>query len=123
MYLIGAEHPNRTEAAAILERLIGQGERLVTDAEVFQEVLYRYDSINRRDAIQPAFDVMLELVSEVFPITIAELQSAKELVLGYPQLNARDAIHIAVMRSQAIGEVLTFDKGYDVVPGILRISL
>jgi uncharacterized protein len=33
-------------------------ERLLTDAEVLQEVLHRYVAIDRRDAIQPAFDAL-----------------------------------------------------------------
>ena len=32
---------------------------LLTDAEVLQEILHRYVAINRRDAIQPAFDALL----------------------------------------------------------------
>jgi hypothetical protein len=31
----------------------------VTDAEVLQEILHRYVAIDRRDAIQPAFDALL----------------------------------------------------------------
>ena len=34
-------------------------QRLVTDAEVLQEILHRYVAIDRRDAIQPAFDALL----------------------------------------------------------------
>jgi hypothetical protein len=30
----------------------------VTSAEVLQEILHRYVAINRRDAIQPAFDAL-----------------------------------------------------------------
>jgi hypothetical protein len=35
------------------------GRRLVTDAEVSQEICHRYVAINRREAIQPAFDAIL----------------------------------------------------------------
>lgn len=45
MYLIGAPHPNKDIATAIIERLAAQGEKLVTDAEVFQEILHRYNAI------------------------------------------------------------------------------
>jgi predicted nucleic acid-binding protein len=59
MYLIGASHPHKADAQRLLERLNGARERLVTDAEVMQEILHRYVAIDRRDAIQPAFDVLL----------------------------------------------------------------
>ena len=59
MYLIGAPHPNKDAAVRLLEQVIGRGERLVTDAEVLQEILHRYHAIRRHDAIQPAFDAVL----------------------------------------------------------------
>jgi predicted nucleic acid-binding protein len=54
MYLVGSPHPHKTDAQRLLERCIASRERLVTDAEVLQEILHRYVAIGRRDAIQPA---------------------------------------------------------------------
>ena len=45
MYLVGADHPYKTIAQRLLERAATERERLVTDAEVFQEVLHRYVAI------------------------------------------------------------------------------
>ena len=53
MYLIGAPHPHKAEAQVLMERLIAAGERMVTDAEVLQEVLHRY-TVSARDAIHIA---------------------------------------------------------------------
>ena len=58
MYLVGGDHPNKVIALRMLERAVTNRERLVTDAEVFQEILHRYVAIGRRDAIQPAFDAL-----------------------------------------------------------------
>ena len=55
MYLVGASHPHKTNAQLWLEKLIREHQRLVTSAEVLQEILHRYVAIHRRDAIQPAF--------------------------------------------------------------------
>ncbi|MFN0171838.1 MAG: PIN domain-containing protein, partial [Bryobacteraceae bacterium] len=46
MYLVGAAHPHKTDSQILLERLIAAGERLVTDAEVLQEILHRYTAIH-----------------------------------------------------------------------------
>jgi hypothetical protein len=43
-------------------------EMVATDAEVLQEILHRYSAIARSDAIQPAFEALLGVVDEVFPI-------------------------------------------------------
>jgi len=58
MYLVGAAHPHKTEAQVILERLIASGQRLVTDAEVLQEILHRYTAINKREAIRAALQAI-----------------------------------------------------------------
>ena len=76
MYLVGSDHPHKHDARMLLERLATGRERLVTDAEVFQEILHRYVAINHRDAVQPAFDALLGLVDEVFPIDQAEVFGA-----------------------------------------------
>ncbi len=122
MYLVGAPHPHKADAQRLLERCIAQGERLVTDAEVLQEILHRYVAIRRRDAIQPAFDALLGVVDEVFPITERDAQRARHIVLGSPRISARDAIHLAVMEQRRADRVLSFDRGLDGFPGITRLS-
>jgi predicted nucleic acid-binding protein len=37
-------------------------------------------------------------------------------------LSARDALHLAVMHRHEVSKILTFDSGFDSVPGIERIS-
>lgn len=122
MYLVGSPHPHKIDTQRLLEGLISARERLVTDAEVFQEILHRYVAINRRDAIQPAFDALLGVVDEVLCIDLAAVQRAKQIVLGYQQLSARDAVHLAVMEENGIRQILSFDSGFDMYPGISRLS-
>jgi hypothetical protein len=106
----------------LIERAIAGGERLVTDAEVLQEMLHRYVAIRRRDAIQPAFDALTSVVDEIFPVAEADVQRAREIVLGAPRLSARDAIHVAIMEHHGVQRVLSFDSGFDGVPGISRLA-
>ncbi len=122
MYLVGAEHRHKADALRLLDGLIAHGERLVTDAEVLQEVLHRYVAIGRPDAIQPAFDALLEVTDEVFPIGLGEVEEAKRVVLAGYGLSARDALHAAVMRAHDIDRIASFDSGFDRLPGIERLS-
>ena len=122
MYLVGAEHPHKVDAQRALERAITDGERLVTSAEVFQEILHRYVAIARRDAIQPAFDALHGVVDAVLPIELGDVERAKTLLHGHPALSARDALHVAVMARERIDRILTFDTGFDNVPGITRVT-
>jgi predicted nucleic acid-binding protein len=121
MYLIGAAHPHKAEAQVILERLIAAGQRLVTDAEVLQEILHRYTAIGKRAAIGPALQVMLDIVDEVVPIGKAEVLRAGEIAQSRALMSARDAVHIAVMERHGIRSILSFDGDFDRWPGLQRI--
>jgi predicted nucleic acid-binding protein len=121
MYLVGAAHPKKDAARFRLEQVIAQGDRLVTDAEVLQEILRCYHAIGRPDAIQPAFDALLGVVDEVFPVERVDVERAKDLMLGLPGLTARDAVHAAVMKGRRVTRLLSFDTGFDRVAGIERV--
>ena len=122
MYLVGAAHPHKVDARVRLEGLIAAGERLVTSAEVLQEILHRYVAIRRRDAIGPAFELVSGIVDEVFAVTREDVEAAKSVLDGIPELSARDALHVAVMRRREITRILTYDTGFDVVPGLERVG-
>ena len=123
MYLVGAPHPHKSDAQRLLEKLVSERQRLVTDAEVLQEVLHRYVTINRRDAIQPAFDALLGIVDQVLPIDHTYRRACKRNCPGL-RANVRT-------RRRALGrhgttmdieQILTFDAGFDGFPGIARLS-
>ena len=118
MYLVGAPHPHKIDAQRMLEKLLSERVRLVTDAEVLQEILHRYVAIDRRDAIQPAFDALLGIVDEVLSVDLAATERAKTIVLGSQRLSARDALHLAVMEQHTVHQILSFDTGFDGYPGI-----
>lgn len=122
MYLAGSPGTHKTDAQRLLERLVSERQRLVTDTEVLQEILHRYSAINRRHDIQPAFDALLNIVDEVLPIDRSIAERAKQIVLSYQRLSARDAVHLAVMEQHGIERILTFDSGFDGFPGITRLS-
>jgi predicted nucleic acid-binding protein len=122
MYLVGADHPHKADARRLLEGAIAAGERLVTSTEVLQEILHRYVAIDRRDAIQPAFDALLGVVDEVVPIGRADAERAKNIVLGSKRVAARDALHAAVMDREGITRIMSFDAAFDRLPGLIRVG-
>jgi hypothetical protein len=122
MYLVGAPHPHKADAQRLLEAAIAAGDRLVTDAEVLQEILHRYVAIERLEAIQPAFDAVLGVVDEVFAVTGADVERAKAIILGKRKLSARDALHAAVMEREGVRRIMSFDGAFDGVPGLTRLG-
>jgi len=122
MYLVGSPHPNRIAAEQTITALIARREKLVSDAEVLQEILHRYAAIGRLDAIQPAFDALLGLVDQVFPIEPENVQRAKTVLLGKYRLSARDAVHLAVMEQHGVQHIFSFDQGFDRYPNVRRLT-
>ena len=121
MYLVGAAHPHKLDAQRLLERCLSERIPLVTDAEVLQEILHRYVAIRRRDAIQPACDVLLGVVDEGYPVDLRAVERSKAIVLERAQLSARDALHLALMEQRGVTRIASFDAGFDGIPGIERI--
>ncbi len=68
MYLVGVAHRNKERTVSVGERLVRDEALLVTDAQTLHEILHRYTAIERTDAIQPAYDALLNTVDEVFAV-------------------------------------------------------
>jgi uncharacterized protein len=62
------------------------------------------------------------VVDEVFPIDRDDVESAKRVLDGMPSLTARAALHVSVMRRREVGRIMSFDRGFDGVPGIERLG-
>ena len=122
MYMVGGAHPNKDRVEALLDQLRAGGERFVTDAEVYQEILHRYTSNERPQMLDAAFRELDSIVDKVFTFDMPEIHYARELLRTVPGISARDAIHVAVMRRECITRILSFDRGLDACPGIERIS-
>lgn len=122
MYLVGAPHPHKRDAERLLASAISAGSRLVTDAEVFQEILHRYSAIRRLDAVSPAFEALLGVVDEVFSVTLEDTQRARGLLLaGAERISSRDALHLAIMAREHVTQIMTFDAGFDHAGHVQRV--
>lgn len=121
MYIMGNDDRLRIDARLAVERQIAEQRRLVTSSEVFQEILHRYVSIGRRDALEPAFETLRGLVDDVLPVEEPDVYAAKDLLHAHLRLSARDALHAAVMRRRGITEIVSFDRGFDALSWIRRL--
>lgn len=121
MYLAGPDNPLKVQAWMAVEWCIGSGDRLVTDAEVIQEIVHRYSAQRRFEIMEPAIRYLLRFADDVFPVDRRDALRAAELVRHPRQFSARDAIHIAVMESHGVDRILSFDSDFDHWPGITRI--
>jgi len=124
MYLIGADHPHKRDAERLLERSILDGERLVTDAEVLQELIHRYQAIKewrgRGDHVFADFVLVME--GRIEPMFAQDVQRAAQLADVYPILSARDLVHLAVMERAGATAIVTADTAFDNLAGVERLD-
>ena len=122
MYLVGASHPNKESAIEIVTKLVREREHLITDVEVYQEILHRYTAIGRLDAIDAAFRALDAIAEEVLSFGLAEVREARRMIGRVPRISSRDALHVAVMRQAGASRILSFDRGFDSCPRIERLG-
>ena len=122
MYLVGIDHPLKAEARRAIEDAVAAAEVLCTDAEVFQEILHRYRAVGRSSDIDAAFAALHGIIDVTYPIEYADVDRGRRLLATTPRLSARDAIHLAVMQGRDVGRILSFDTGFDDIPGIVRLG-
>jgi predicted nucleic acid-binding protein len=123
MYAAGRDHP-LCEPSRQVVRAIASGElEAVTDAEVFQEILYRYLHIGERDKGLQVFDYFHRIMEgRVLPVGDAEVLQARALAERHTRLGARDLIHLAVMRNNQIRRIVSADRHFDDLEGIERLD-
>ena len=123
MYVAGREHPHREPSQRFLAAVHRNEIEGCTSAEVLQEILYRYSSLQRLDLAGEVYDLFVRICPNVFDITLADTNRARDLMLEGRGLSARDALHAAVMLNHGVEWIATFDSGFDRVGGVRRFAL
>jgi len=61
-------------------------------------------------------------VDDVFRVEQADVDLAKDVLLGGVSFTARDALHIAVLERHGVRQVMSFDTDFDRRPGLVRLA-
>ena len=123
MYVAGRDHPLRDPARRFLERARSGEVDICTSTEVLQEILYRYSALKRLDLAASVYDLFVHLCPTVLPVTLADTDRARTLLIAARGISVRDAVHAAVMLNHDISEIASFDGGFDAVDGVTRVAL
>ncbi|HXJ39759.1 MAG TPA: type II toxin-antitoxin system VapC family toxin [Bryobacteraceae bacterium] len=121
MYVAGGDHPHKAPARRLLDQIrLGQIDAC-TSTEVLQEILYRYSSLGRRDLARDVYDLFAGICPVVFGVTLADTDTARDLLCEHTGISSRDAVHAAVMLNHKVTRIATFDAGFDAIPAIQRV--
>jgi predicted nucleic acid-binding protein len=122
MYAAGEAHELRDASQRVI-RLVrdGQLDGLMS-AEVIQEILHRFVAIRRPEVGARIARDALDLFAPVLPITHGVMDRMPKLVETYPDLAARDLVHVATCLENGLGSILSPDRGFDSIHEIRRID-
>jgi len=122
MYAAGEAHDLRPASQRVI-RLVrdGQLDGLIS-AEVVQEILHRLVAIRRTEIGARIARDALDLFAPVLPITHAVMDRMPTLVESYPELAARDLVHVATCLEHGLATIVSPDRGFDAVREIRRID-
>ena len=114
IYAVGRPHPLKAEAQNFFIQSSQKGKRLVTSAEVLQELLHTYLPVGRLATLDAAMSLAVKGVDQIFPIDSAVVLHAHNLINQHPGLTARDLVHLAVCQQHQVKELKTFDRNLHV---------
>lgn len=122
MYAAGAPHRCKEPSLELLGGIARGETEATTDAEVLQEILHRYRAIDRGSDGRRVFDLVRRIIPAVLPVTGEVLDHARHLMDRYEGLVARDAVHAAVVRTNGLRAICSYDRDFDIIEGLHRVE-
>ena len=122
VYAVGRPDRYKDASRKIMLALREGHHRFLTDAEVLQEVLHVYCRRQRVEQGVQLVETIIESEIQIIPIDAAVIAIAGRLLGRYRRLDARDAIHAAVVQLHGLEGVVSADKGFDVIRGVTRFD-
>ena len=123
MYVAGKDHPHRDPSRRFLAAVQRNEIEGCTSTEVLQEILYRYSALQRIELAREVYDLFVAICPNIFAVTLADTNRARDLLTERRGVSARDAVHAAVMLNHGVEWIATFDAGFDRVMGVRRFEL
>ncbi len=121
MYTLGGHHTLKAPCIRILEKIRSARIHVCTNTETFQEILYRYYSIGKKDVAHKACELLKDIADPILPVTTEDITKAMYLLDQY-QVPVRDAIHTATMLNNNIQHIISTDAHFDKIQVITRIQ-
>ena len=122
MYAEGRDHRFKAPSAEFMLAVARRQVDAVSDVEVLQEILHRYRAVGRQPEGFVVFQSFATTVRIFHPIALDDLWECRAILRRHRSLQPRDAIHAAVMRRNGIRTVVSYDRHFDELPDIERVT-
>ncbi len=112
MYAVGRSHPLKARAREFFEESCEDpGRRLCTSAEVLQELMHAYVSVDRIRTLDAALTLVEACIPEIWEVTAADVGAARSLLETRRELTSRDLLHLAMCGRRGVDRIETYDRG------------
>ena len=122
MYVAGRPHPFKTPCTEFMRAVARRTIDAVSDIEVLQEILRRYLAIKQPNVGFAVFETVVATVPLIHPVSLADLLVSKAILGRHPSVQPRDAIHVAVMQRVGIRTVVSYDRHFDQIDTVRRVT-
>lgn len=122
IYARGRPSPYRDSCIALFAEAGRNPDAYGIDVEVLQELLDVYSRRGDRALAVRVIEEALGVFPDPFPVTRREIEEAVDFVTGYRRLSPRDAIHAAVCQTYGLEGIVSADKVFDRVAGLIRFD-
>lgn len=112
--------PNRDPARGLLAKVRDGQIEACTSTRALAEIVERYSSMGRQDLAQKVYDLFVALCPEVLPLSLADTDRARDLLLKVPGITPRAAMHAGILHANGIEHIATFDPAFAGLPKIKR---
>ena len=120
IHAAAADHPAKAPSVAMLQSVASGEVEATTDAHALGEILKHYRAIGRPDDGKRVYDLVRRIFPNVLPLTVAVMDRARRILDSDPRLEARNAIHAAIVMTEGMEAVCSYDRGFDRIMGIVR---
>lgn len=122
IYALGGASPHREPCRALIRRAGDEEVHLEASISIVQEVAHvrarrtgdRPEASRQAARLLPIFDC--------HPVERDDVERALDLFVAHERLDMLDALHAASALNRGIGRMVSADRGFDDVPGLVRLD-
>ena len=122
LYAVGKPHPLKYLCNQILIDAVRLSLPLISSTEMLQEILHIYTSRNQRERAREIVSDFIRIADTILSITLADFERALKIHEQHPKMTSRDCLHVATMYNHGLAYILSADRHFDDVSGIMRID-
>lgn len=120
IYASGKSHPYQEKCLKILEQAVSNPGSFNISCEILQEILHVYANKKEMSKGIDLTEAILQMFPQIFPITTADILTSCTVLRKYSDLNARDALHAAIVINHKLEGIVSYDKHFDSIEEVIR---